>query len=235
MNEFPPAVCFVRRKSLRKPMALRMSSYPTDHCRLGKFHKLPGPCQECPRQEKQSWLSPLPSDVGPAPSPSFVTRHTFSLRDWSVLLCNLPGLLWKKEVTCWLFSLLSWGCVTILVFLFGLRNDFFSLCKSFKKHVLFIFCFDVSELVCPGGEASRGVCVCVVFVHSNYLLPVCVCVGGRYLFTVIVFLQQAWSHKCCKNVVCILGHSFGGNFKFFLWVLTEPYFLQSLPFGTSDR
>lgn len=160
MNEFPPAVCFVRRKSLRKPMALRMSSYPTDHCRLGKFHKLPGPCQECPRQEKQSWLSPLPSDVGPAPSPSFLTRHTFSLRDWSVLLCNLPGLLWKKEVTCWLFSLLSWGCVTILVFLFGLRNDFFSLCKSFKKHVLFIFCFDVSELVCPGGEASRGVCVC---------------------------------------------------------------------------
>ena len=63
-----------------------------------------------------------------------------------------------------LSSLLSLHYVTIEIFAFGFRKYFFSLHKSFKKHVLqFILEFDVPELMCPEENALGGarVCVCV--------------------------------------------------------------------------
>lgn len=75
----------------------------------------------------------VPSAVWPpAPGrgPSVLARIHTSSWDWGVLLSNSPKITSEKEVMYWLFSLLSLDYVTVLIFLFGFGNYFFSLHKS---------------------------------------------------------------------------------------------------------
>lgn len=68
----------------------------------------------------------------------------------------------KKEVTYCLSSLLNLDYFAVMIFPLGLRKHFFSLHRSFKKHVLqFVLEFGIPELICPKEGALRGVCVCV--------------------------------------------------------------------------
>lgn len=120
-----------------------------------------------------------------------------------------------------LSSLLSLHYVTIEIFPFGFRKYFFSLHKSFKKHVLqFVLEFDVPELICPEENALGGgrVCACV---H--------VCAG----LCVYLFAIAGLEPPCCRTV-CISCHPFclGGRFfEGFPYVLifTEPFLPFSVP------